>query len=465
MHNLGFLGKYIPEFEPLTCLVQHEFFHRYTADEHTLLCTEKIDELLFASQPWLKRYATLFRHLEDPAMLYLAMLLHDTGKSANTQHHEEASALAAQRVARRLQLSPQRRKMLITLVNAHGELGAVARARNLEDPATVEEFAEVIRDPAILDALMVLTLADGMGTSDEGWSDWKELLVWQLYQQAKDFLSDSKGFREEQKQRRDELRKQVADKLPAGFSEEIEALFAGMPERYFSFREPVEICKHLRLFRSFFEQSLTTDGSNLKPVVEWVDHPEAGHAEVMVCGWDRDRLLERISAAFLEAGINVLSADIYTRADNLALDLFRVSNHRNEPLPREKARRIFENKLEALLLAPGNRIVPEPKRTPVLPIKPDEEMPVRFFVNNTSHPTCTIIEVQAPDRVGLLYHLMRAISYGGMKIEAARIATEQKAALDVFYLRTKEGGKLTNIHGLGRLERRIRTASTLAGSA
>ena len=464
MHDLGFLGKYIPEFEPLTCLVQHEFFHRYTADEHTLLCTEKIDALLFSTEPRLQRYAELFRHLEDPAMLYLAMLLHDTGKAANTLRHEEASAIAAQRVARRLQLTPHRRKMLITLVDAHGELGAVARSRNLEDSATVEEFAHIIRDPVILDALMVLTLADGMGTSDEGWSDWKELLVWQLYHQAKAFLADSKGFRKERSERRDALRRKVAEKLPGDFAEEIEAHFIGMPERYLAFKEEEEICGHLRLFRKFLAEGLSAEGPHLEPVIEWVDHAEAGYAEVIICGWDRDRLLERIAAAFLEAGINVLGADIYTRADHLALDIFRVANHRSEPLPRERSRRDFEEKLEELLRASGSRIVPEPKNRSLHATKQDEELPVRFLVNNSAHPTCTIIEVQAPDRIGILYHLLRAISHGGIKIEAARIATEQKAALDVFYLRTKDGGKLNTMIDLARLERRIRTAISRVSS-
>ena len=464
MHDLGFLGKYLPEFEPLTCLVQHEFFHRYTADEHTLLCTEKIDDLLFSTEPRLKPYAAIFRHLEDPAMLYLAMLLHDTGKAANSRHHEEASAIAAQKVARRLQLAPQRRKMLITLVNAHGEMSDIARSRNLEDPATVEEFAGIVRDPLILEALMILTLADGMGTSDEGWSDWKEQLVWQLYHQAKGFLADSDGFREDQCHRREELLQKVSEKLPADFEDEIEAHFSGMPERYLAFKETAEICRHLRLFRSFFIQSLRTEGSHLEPVIEWIDHPEAGHAEVIVCGWDRGRLLERIAAAFLESGINVLGADIYTRADHLALDIFRVSNHRSEPLPRERARKAFEDKLSDLLRAPGSRIVPAPKR--MLPVgqAPEEELPVRVLLNNNAHPTCTIIEVQAPDRVGLLYQLLRAISHGGITIEAARIATEQRAALDVFYLRTKDGDKIRTGNTLARLERRIRAAASLAGN-
>ena len=468
MHNLGFLGKYMPEFEPLTCLVQHEFFHRYTADEHTLLCIDKIDALLLTEEPKLARYRKLFRNFEDPTVLYLAMLLHDTGKAANTKHHEEASALAAQRVARRLQLNPARKKMLISLVDNHGELSGTARSRNVEDPATVEKFAEIIRDPTVLDALMVITLADGMGTSDEAWSDWKEQMVWSLYHQTRGLLTNSAGFREEQQQRREELRKKVSATLPVMFDEETAAHMERMPERYFLTKDAEEIYRHIRLFRRFFEELVNTEGPSLPSVIEWVDHPEAGYAEVLVCGWDRERLLERIAAAFLEAGINVLGADIFTRRDNLALDIFKVTNQHSEPLPRERERKVFEQKLRESLLAPGNRIVPAPKEKPDIRAdktsgNEEDELPVWVVVNNNAHPTCTILEVQAPDRMGLLYHLLRAISHGGITIEAARIATEQKAALDVFYLRTKEGGKLEDHHQLMRLERRLRTAAARAG--
>jgi [protein-PII] uridylyltransferase len=461
MHDLGFLGKYLPEFAPLTCLVQHEFFHRYTADEHTLRCIDKIDELLFSTNPKLGRYAKIFRHLEDPAILHLAMLLHDAGKAANTKRHEEASALAAQKIARRLQLAPDRKRMLITLVSAHGEMSGLARTRNIEDPATVEEFAGIVRDTVTLDMLAIITLADGMGTSDEAWSDWKEQMVWMLYDQTRRYLADGPNFLEERRRRRGDLEREVRSLLPSAFAEEVEVHFSGMPERYFTAKEGPEIAGHLRLFRRFFEQGITTHGPHLAPVVEWVDHPAAGHAEVRVCGWDRERLLERIAAAFLGSGINVLSADVYTRADSLALDLFRVANHRNEPLPGERDRKAFEKRLTELLLAPGRRRVPVPvvRSSAGTVLTPDEELPFWVTVNNNAHPECTILEVQATDRLGLLYHLLRAITHGGTTIEAARIATEQRAALDVFYLRSKDGSKITERTDLLRLEKRLRLAA------
>ena len=118
----------------------------------------------------------------------MSILLHDVGKAANTRHHEEAGALLAHKVARRLQLNPDRRRMLITLVDSHYLLSKMAQTRNLEDSTTVEEFARIIQNRKNLDALMLLTLADGMGTSDQNWSDWKEGLVWTLYRRAGQWL-------------------------------------------------------------------------------------------------------------------------------------------------------------------------------------------------------------------------------------------------------------------------------------
>ncbi len=168
MHRVDFLGRYIPEFGQLTCLVQHEFLHRYTADEHTLVCIDKLDALATTDDPKLIAYRKIFEQLDDPFVLYLALLLHDSGKAVGARRHSEASALFAQRVATRLQLSSEQRKSLILVVDHHLTLSMIAQQRNLDDPATVAELAGVVKNQRNLNALMLLTLADGQGTSAEG---------------------------------------------------------------------------------------------------------------------------------------------------------------------------------------------------------------------------------------------------------------------------------------------------------
>src|SRR5205823_6265057 len=265
MHRVDFLGRYIPEFGQLTCLVQHEFFHRYTADEHTLLCIDKLDALMSTENPKLVPYRQIFEKLEEPFVLYLALLLHDTGRAVGARPHSEASALFAQTIAKRLQLSPEQRKSLILLVDHHVSLSNTAQQRNLDDPATIVEFSKIVRNQKNLNALMLLTLADGQGTSGQSWSDWKESLVWQLFHATSQYLADQKSYYEQTKIERESLEAAVAAELPADFAEEIEAHFDFMPDNYFRASDVPEIVQHLKLFRSFFENVLAGHDRPLLP--------------------------------------------------------------------------------------------------------------------------------------------------------------------------------------------------------
>src|SRR5205085_3692535 len=149
------------------------------------------------SDPKLIPYRYLFENLEDPFVLYLALLLHDTGRAVGARPHSEASALFAQAVAKRLQLSSEHRKSLILLVDHHVSLSNTAQQRNLDDPATIVGFASIVRHQKNLNALMLLTLADGQGTSGQRWSDWKETLVWQLFHATSQYLRDQKSYHEQ----------------------------------------------------------------------------------------------------------------------------------------------------------------------------------------------------------------------------------------------------------------------------
>jgi len=462
MHNLGFLGRYMPEFGALDCLVQHEFYHRYTADEHTLVCIEKLDATLFADSEKLGGYREIFQKLEDPAILYLALLLHDTGKAANERNHEEAGALLAHRVTRRLQLPPERRRMLITLVDSHYALSKMAQTRNLEDPATIEEFARVVVNRPNLDTLMLITLADGMGTSDQNWSDWKEVLVWTLYRRTVQYLEGGPVAAKEIRRHLDEQHQNVLRKLGRDFADEAAAHFHFMPERYFQMFGPEDIAAHLRLFRAFFENQHRDAALSLAPVFHWTPRPEQGHSEVWVCGWDRPRLLERIAGAFLSAQVNILSADIFTRSDSLMLDIFRVASTRHEPVtnPRDIAR--VETCLAESLAVEDFDFTPlisKETRLRSYRISQEFELPTRIHMDNSSHPICTLLDIRTPDRLGLLYDLLRAMGTAGVIIELSRITTEMDVAMDSFYIHSKDGQKITDPAAMKRLQRLLHRAA------
>src|SRR2546422_5923412 len=344
MHRVDFLGRYIPEFGQLTCLVQHEFLHRYTADEHTLVCIDKLDALARTDDPKLTAYRTIFERLEDPFVLYLALLLHDSGKAiVGARLHSEASALFAQRVATRLRLSPEQRKSLILLVDHHLTLSRIAQQRNLDDPATVAELAGIVKNQKNLNALMLLTLADGQGTSAEAWSDWKESLVWQLFHATSQYLADQKSYYEQTKIERESVQHSVAENLSADFADEIEAHFDFMPDSYFRGSDLPEIIEHLKLFRVLLE-NLSRQGEHpLAPAFKWKALSEQGHTVVSFCTWERERLLARIAGSFSVVPINILSADVFPRGDNVVLSIFRVCDTKAHPVTHRRDIELVEH--------------------------------------------------------------------------------------------------------------------------
>src|SRR5213596_2613549 len=331
MHRVDFLGRYIPEFGQLTCLVQHEFLHRYTADEHTLVCIDKLDALADITDPELIAYRDIFEQLEDPLVLYLALLLHDSGKAVGARPHSEASALFAQRVAARLQLSSEQRKSLILLVDHHLTLSRIAQQRNLDDPATVTEFGHIVKHQKNLNKLMLLTLADGQGTSAEAWSDWKESLVWQLFHETSGYLADQKSYFEQTRIERESLQRSVADNLSRDYAGESESHFQFMPDHYFRASGLADIVEHLKLFRSFLENVSGSGEFPLSPAINWKIVPEQGHSVVTFCTWERERLLAKIAGSFAVVPLNILSADVFSRGDNLVLAIFRVCDTNARP--------------------------------------------------------------------------------------------------------------------------------------
>lgn len=463
MHRVDFLGRYLPEFAPLTCLVQHEFFHRYTADEHTLVCIEKLDALTSTQDQKLLPYRELFEKLEDPIVLYLALLLHDTGKGVGARPHSEASALFAQRAALRLQLTSEQRRSLILLVDHHLTLSSIAQQRNLDDPETAVEFARLVRDQKNLDALMLLTLADGQGTSGEAWSDWKESLVWHLYHATSQYLADQRAFYEQNKIERDKLQAEVTARLAPDYVEEIEAHFESVPDNYFRAFDVSGIASHISLFRGFLQNLYQGNEPALTPAVKWEAFPRLGHSTVSLCTWDGQRLLANIAGSLSLVPLNILSADIYTRGDNVVLDVFRVCDL--------QARAVADENDFALVEATLRRAVADPDFDfrPLLQQARQEAgnqkrgeigFPTTIATDNRVHPDYTLVQIQTPDRLGLLYDLLSALAEERISIALSRISTEKGAAVDTFYV--IDGitrGKITDRVRIEALQKRLRDAA------
>ena len=466
MHRVDFLGRYIPEFGQLTCLVQHEFLHRYTADEHTLVCIDKLDALAQTNDPKLIAYRKIFEQLEDPFVLYLALLLHDSGKAVGARPHSEASALFAQRVAARLQLSSEQRKALILLVDHHLTLSMIAQQRNLDDPATVTDFAHIVKHQKNLNSLMLLTLADGQGTSAEGWSDWKESLVWALFHETSRCLADQKSYYEQTKVERESLQASVTAKLSADFAAEIEAHFEFMPDNYFRASDLSEIIEHLKLFRSFVEN--VGGDFPLAPAIQWKAVPEQGHSVVIFCTWERERLLAKVAGSFSVVPLNILSADIFQRGDHVVLGVFRVCDTKARPVTHQRDFTLVEQTLRRALEDESFDFLPliEKAKRQSHCLTTGIEFPTRIAIDNKTHPAYALIEIQAPDRIGLLYDVLTCLDRENLLVPLSRINTQAGAAIDTLYAVDRSTrAKITDPHRMRAVQQRLQNAILSGGAS
>lgn len=449
MHEVGLLGRFLPEFGRLTCLVQHEFYHLYSADEHTLMCLEQLDRLGQAQSATDLPYAMLFQKMERPYLLYLAVLLHDTGKALTHGKHAVTSALVAGRVAARLGLDAADTRALVKLTEHHLLMAVTSQRRDIQDPAVIQTFAATVGDVETLNRLTLLTYVDAQATSDKLWNGFKDALLRALHERALEALQGDARLARTAERRKEELLEATRAIAPAGIvPEELRAHFDRLPERYFHVRGPREIARDLELAHEFMRLQLLPEDRALEPVVGWHDDTDRGYTTVKVCTWDRAGLFCRVAGSLSAAGLNILSAQVFTRADDIALDTFYVTDARTGVTASQAQRARFEELLTRALTGGAvdfrDLIARQRLVRPLYSAYEGEGLPTRVRWDNDASENRTLIEVETEDRVGLLFGISEALTALGLNISAAVICTERGAAIDSFYVTESGGGKVLN---------------------
>lgn len=465
MHEVNLLGKYVPEFGKLTCLVQHEFYHQYAADEHTLVCLEQLDRIWEAKDPPYRNYAPLFQDLERPGLLYLALLLHDVGKAEHRKrgHHPEVSAEMALRVAKRLRLNGAVTHTLQVIIENHLLMASVSQRRDMDDAAVIRNFARTIETPEALNLLTLLTFADSQGTSDKLWNGFKDALLWQLHSRAVVLLTGGTEFVRAGKAQRESLLQEVRQLSPKSLSdEEINTHFGTLPDHYFQVRTAGEIIEDLELAHQFMHRLILEDERVLSPITAWRDEPNRGYNAVKICTWDRAGLFSKIAGSLSAAGLNILGAQIFTRTDSIVLDTFYVNDGRTGNLATRQQHDKFAGLLEKVLTGEeidlpaliARQITQQPAYLPYS----GEHMETLIRFDNEASETRTLIEIETEDHLGLLYMISQTLSKLAVDIVRARIVTERGAAVDSFYVREADGSKVVAPERQVFIERRLREA-------
>jgi [protein-PII] uridylyltransferase len=439
MHEVGFLTRLVPEFARIRFLVQHDLYHHYTVDEHTLRALETLDALHNTEDRSRVGFRNVLEEIPNPALLHLALLLHDIGKGRSGGHVSRGTKLAA-KICSRLQLKEADAHQVVLLVNRHVTMSHIAQRRDLNETRVIAEFARAVESLDVLNMLLLLTYADLNAVGPGVWSDWKASLLWDLYRRTRMMLTGTDTPVDDVAELA-QYKQQIATLAPSFPLSDIERHVALLPDRYRRITPPEVAATHL---------SMAAQAGGERVEISW-DRQNPTSTKLTVCAADRHALFADMAGTLAAHGVEILSAELNTREDGIAIDEF-ILRH---AATRQAIEVHYYQKLEAALRkaaagelnvaamierwesrnAPRKRRVLTPARWANLP---------RVLCDNEMSPAATIIEVHALDEPGLAHKIATVLAGLGLEIVCARIATERSDALDVFYVTDSEGEKLSD---------------------
>jgi [protein-PII] uridylyltransferase len=413
MHSLRLLTLLLPELKTIDALVVRDFYHRFTVDEHSFLAIESLHRLLQSPTEWEKQYAEILEELEQPELLYLALLLHDTGKGVPSDNHVEGSLAIAEQCLERLDLESSERETVLFLIANHLEMSAALR-RDIFDSVTIAAFAES---------------------------------VWQLYIAAANQLNRNVDQRLHLDANVDDEKMIRLRTLAPMAGKKVKAFLEGLPQRYLRTYAAGDVLRHLEMSESLGKHPIQLD---LKRGRHWF--------ELTLVTNDRPFLFGRVAGTLAAWGMNIVKATAFSNQAGTVVDTFYFTDRfRTLELNLPEWERFKRSISEVLMgetdlerMLKSRMRAEEKKGTPKIKIK------TSIQVDDQCSSNSTLVQVVAQDRPGLLHTVASRFAHHECNIEIALIDTEGQMAIDVFYL-TANRKKLSRDQ-LKQLEAALREA-------
>ena len=433
MNEAGVLGRFIPDFGRVVAMMQFNMYHHFTVDEHlirTIGVLSEIEDDDLADE--LPLSTEIIRNIQNRRALFVAAFLHDIAKGRD-EDHSIAGARVARELCPRFGLTPAETSTVAWLVEHHLVMSEYAQSRDLADPKTIGDFAEIVQSPERLKLLVILTAADIRAVGPGVWTSWKGQLLRGLYYETEPVLAGghTQISREAQIRRSQDQLRGALSEWP---EEEVERIIARHYPAYWLRCDLETQVKHAELMRRCEGQPT--------PFAHETKTSQMGATAVTLYTKDHPRLLAIFAGACAAAGARIVGAHIYTTRDGMALDTLSIQ--RASPGDREERDRAERIAAAVRAMLAGDRDLKKlmaEKRKAKSKLEPFSVEP-QVIIDNTLSNELTVIEVNGLDRIGLLYDLADALAALNLNIASAHVATFGEKVVDVFYVMDRAGNKI-----------------------
>jgi [protein-PII] uridylyltransferase len=446
--EIGLITLFIPEFRKIRNLAQFSYYHSETVDLHALKTLEvayDISQGLYKDR-W-PLFRQVFEELEHRDWLFLVGLVHDIGKGYRGDHSKKGAEFIP-RILKRLEIKGEALKVIPFLVRHHLLLANTSQRRDLNDEKTAVQIAQTVGSLERLKLLFLLTVVDSLATGPMAGSDWKIMLLIELFFKVRRILERGTLASPDATKRVEENKRALVKSLKVDFpAKEILSLVDQVSARYF-LNTPLEnMVKHFRL-------ALAMGGARLRWTLQKLK--DAPVTRVLLCTYDKPGLFSKMVGVFTLHNISVLSGNIFTLKDGLALDTYEVTNPLDPYREEEMWEKIFEDALQAIEgRLPLDDLINRKARMNLIPKMGYAVQVKKVQIDNEASDFFTLIEIKGGIRTGLLYDLAKKIHALGLDIRFARVNSDKEKMTGVFYVRDASGQKIYDAPVLDKARQEI----------
>lgn len=446
MHHLEFLNRFIPELEHIYCKVQHDLYHIYTVDIHTLFAVDQAEKMLNGQlKDALPFPCEIAAQIGKRELLILAVLFHDIGKGEGGGHAEKGAAMIPT-IARRMGLSKEDGERLEFLVRQHLLFAHISQRRDLHDEKMVVQFARQMETSENLKMLFLLTVADVRAVGSDVWTSWKALLFQELYEKSFSVLERGEFHLEASSERVKAVIKKATEMLEDDFpTAQVREELKAMPVRLLLSNNLPLITGHARMLLGLGEADI---------LMKVVHVQENGYSEFTICALDMPGLFSRITGVMAANGVNILGAQINTSRNGKVLDILQVNSPQGLVITDEQRWQKVQADMRRVLHGEVNvaELVEKRQRPSLLTSRPAPRFPTKVEFDNEVSEDYTVIDIYTHDKVGLLYLITSSLTQLGLYIGVSKISTKVDQVADVFYVRDIFGQKIMEEEKLAEIK-------------